>query len=203
MTDSFLTIKDRAEGLYKEKGSKFIAFAFPVNNREEIKVKLELLKSEFFDARHICYAWNLGPTGEHFRVNDDGEPSGSAGKPILGQINSFGLTNVLVAVIRYFGGTKLGVSGLIQAYKTSAADALNHSEIISITLTKPIKIICEYSLIDSVNRFIKENNLNILKQNYGLDIKTEIEVRLKDYEAILKKLNAIFGLKIELINNEF
>jgi uncharacterized YigZ family protein len=137
-SDTYLTISNVAEGLFKDKGSRFISFAFPVSSEKEIKPHLEKIKNEYHDARHHCFAYMLGKDRTTFRSFDDGEPSGTAGKPILGQIQSKGLTNILIVVIRYFGGTLLGTSGLINAYRTSAADAINHSQII----TKTIKCSC-------------------------------------------------------------
>ncbi|HYW95669.1 MAG TPA: YigZ family protein, partial [Bacteroidales bacterium] len=128
--DNYLTIKQRGEGLYKEKGSKFIGFALPVESEDHIKGELESIRKNFHDARHHCYAWRLGPDMELYRANDDGEPGNSAGKPILGQIESRKLTNVLVVVVRYFGGTLLGVGGLINAYRTAASEALDRSVIV-------------------------------------------------------------------------
>ena len=134
MEDFYKTIAVPAEGLYKEKGSKFISFAYPVQTEEQIKGIVAELKDKFYDARHHCYAWMLGAGKKNFRANDDGEPSSTAGRPILGQIQSNDLTNILIVVVRYFGGTKLGVSGLIHAYREAAADALNHAEIIEKTV---------------------------------------------------------------------
>ena len=130
MSDSYLTIADPTEGLFKDKGSKFLAYAYPVDNEDEIKELVQHLKKEHYSARHHCYAWRLGADKTHFRANDDGEPSSTAGKPILGQIQRLDLTNILIVVVRYFGGTLLGVSGLINAYREAAVDALEHAEIV-------------------------------------------------------------------------
>lgn len=164
--DTFLTIATPSEGLYKELGSKFLAFAYPVNNEEDIKNHIENLKKKYYDARHHCYAYTLGKNKEVFRANDDGEPSSSAGKPILGQIYSFDVTNILIVVVRYFGGKKLGVGGLITAYKEAASDALKNAKIIPFIMKKDIKVSCDFSDIELVMRLVKNYDLEVLEQNY-------------------------------------
>jgi len=160
--DTYKTITTTCTGLYKEKGSKFIAIAIPVLTEESVKQKLEELRKEYYDARHHCYAYVLGPDKSAWRTNDDGEPSGTAGKPIHGQILSFDLTNILIVVVRYFGGTKLGVSGLITAYKTAAKDALSQAEIIEKTVNEIYKLEFPYQVMNDVMRIIKEENLHII-----------------------------------------
>lgn len=164
--DTYKTITQTSSGLYKEKGSKFIAMAYPVSNEEAVKQILVELKKEHFNARHHCYAYVLGPDKSAWRVNDDGEPSGTAGRPIHGQIQSFDLTNILIVVVRYFGGTKLGVSGLITAYKTAAKDALSHAEIIEKTVNEVYKLEFPYEEMNDVMRIIKEENLQIIDNQY-------------------------------------
>ena len=164
--DTYKTITQTSSGLYKEKGSKFIAMAYPVSNEEAVKQILVELKKEHFNARHHCYAYVLGPDKSAWRVNDDGEPSGTAGRPIHGQIQSFDLTNILIVVIRYFGGTKLGVSGLITAYKTAAKDALSQAEIIEKTVNEVYKLEFPYEEMNDVMRIIKEENLQIIDNQY-------------------------------------
>jgi uncharacterized YigZ family protein len=153
--DFYLTVAKDSEGFYKEKGSKFLAFAYPVSNEEEIKEKLEALRKQFYDARHFCYGYIFGLAAEHYRANDDGEPNHSAGDPILGQIKSNELTNTLVVVVRYFGGTKLGVGGLITAYKTAAAEALAQNEIIEKPITKSFTLMFPYEEMNEVQRLAK------------------------------------------------
>lgn len=166
MQDSFLTIKTKSESIYKEKGSKFIGIAVPVGNEEEVKTHLEALRKTYYDARHHCYAYILGQTGEKSRANDDGEPNHSAGDPILGQIRSKNLTNTLVVVVRYFGGTKLGVSGLINAYKTAAEEAISFNKIVEESITDTIEFAFEYSQMNGVMKLIKAFDIKILAQGY-------------------------------------
>ncbi|MDX5348774.1 MAG: YigZ family protein [Hymenobacteraceae bacterium] len=191
--DLFYTIAGPAEGLYKEKGSKFLAFAYPVRSEDEIKEQIAALKKEYYDARHHCYAYLLGADKAAYRANDDGEPNHSAGDPILGQIRSAGLTNVLVVVVRYFGGTKLGVGGLITAYKTAAADALAHAEVVQQYETDILKINFAYEQMNEVMSLIKEYDLNMLHQDFGLDCTIQLEAR--------KKLTPVLSEKLEKIDN--
>lgn len=196
--DTYRTItKPSPETLYREKGSRFLGFAFPVTNEEQIKEHLEALKKEHHSARHWCYAWQLGKGYEHYRANDDGEPSNSAGMPIYGQIQAFDLTNVLVVSVRYFGGTKLGVGGLIQAYKTSAQLALEASNIVERTIDVPFRLKFDYPEMDIVMRTIKEKDLKITDQNLGLDAEIDIAVRKKDAEKIFKLFESIYKVEIK------
>ena len=166
MSDTYLTIQDKSEGIYTEKRSKFLAFAHPVETIEEIKDLLTDYKKKYYDARHVCYAYMLGPERADFRANDDGEPSSTAGKPILGQINSRELTNILVVVIRYFGGVKLGTSGLIVAYREAAAEALSAATVIEKTIEETVTFTFPYVMMNSVMRVVKELNPRIVEQKY-------------------------------------
>jgi uncharacterized YigZ family protein len=194
--DAFLTLSRESSGLYKEKGSKFYYFAFPVENEEEIKNALGSLRKTYFDATHHCYAWALGNKGTHFRANDDGEPNHSAGDPILGQIRSNQLTNVLIVVIRYFGGTKLGVSGLIHAYKSSAALAIEENQIIEKQVMRNLWIRFGYTEMNNVMKIIKAENLEIRHQELALDCIFQVEMREGILDRVTEKLNEIEGLVI-------
>jgi len=165
----FLTISSSSEGLYKAKGSKFLAFAFPVSSEEEVKEKLDFLRKKYFDARHHCYAYRLGANGERYRANDDGEPANSAGKPVLGQLVARNLTNVLVVVVRYFGGILLGVGGLAQAYKQAAADALDHAEIITGAVTETWLLTFAYADMNLVLKVLKDMNLKYDHPDFNLN----------------------------------
>ena len=166
MSDTYLTIQDKSEGIYTEKRSKFLAFAHPVETIDEIKDLLTDYKKKYYDARHVCYAYMLGPERADFRANDDGEPSSTAGKPILGQINSRELTNILVVVIRYFGGVKLGTSGLIVAYREAATEALSAAMVIEKTIEETVTFTFPYVMMNSVMRVVKELNPRIVEQKY-------------------------------------
>lgn len=195
--DAFLTVSQKSSGLYKDKGSKFLYFSFPVETEEEIKSELASLRKIYFDATHHCYAWVLGHNGTQFRANDDGEPNHSAGDPILGQIRSHQLTNVLIVVVRYFGGTKLGVSGLIQAYKTSAALAIEENEIIEKRVMEEIIIQFGYPQMNEVMKIVKAENLNIKSQELGLDCLLKLELRMGILDQVTEKLKDIEGVKIK------
>lgn len=189
--DTYQTISAKSEGLYKEKGSKFIALAYPVTSEDEVKEILASLRKEYHDARHHCYSYVIGFKGEHWRANDDGEPSGTAGRPIYGQIQSFNLTNVLIVVIRYFGGTKLGVSGLINAYKTSAADALEQSKIVVKTINDIYRISFGYLAMNDIMKLVKEENLNIMEQNFDTSCFVTVGVRQSKTQTVLGKIEKI------------
>ncbi len=191
MQDSYLTISKTSEGLYKEKGSKFLAFAIPITSETQIKSRLESLRKKYYDARHHCYAYVYGNSGEHHRANDDGEPNHSAGDPILGQIKSLELTNTLVVVIRYFGGTKLGVSGLINAYKTAASEALNNNEIIKHQITEIRQFRFPYSEMNSVMKLVKDFDLNILDQGFDGESTLKVEVVVSKTEGLEKKVKLL------------
>lgn len=195
--DTFKTLVNPGEEtLFKEKGSKFYGYAFPVKDEETIKDTLEEIKARHHSARHWCYAWQLGTEKTRYRANDDGEPSNSAGMPIYGQIQSFELTNVLVIVVRYFGGTKLGVGGLIQAYKTSAQLALEASEIIEKTIDTHFLIEFEYKDMSHVMRVIKEKNLNLLHQEMGMSCRLEISVRKSEANLVIPAFEPYYEVKV-------
>lgn len=194
--DTYLTLKEDSEGLYKEKGSKFLAFAYPVRNEAEIKDKLDQLRKKYYDARHHCYAYILGKDQSIFRANDDGEPNHSAGDPILGQIRSHQLCNVLIVVVRYFGGTKLGVGGLIHAYKTAASDAIANNEIITAVLHERVKLDFEYLNMNEVMKLIKDYELQIVEQQFDNQCQIILEVRQKLLEEITNKISDLNGVKI-------
>lgn len=187
-SDEFQTIEGLAEGIYKEKGSKFLAFAHPVTNTDEIKEIVDGYKKEYFDARHCCYAWKLGLDENNFRANDDGEPSGTAGKPIYGQILSNELTNILVVVIRYFGGIKLGTSGLIYAYKTATADALANAKVIVKTVDVNIEARFAYEAMNDVMRVIKEENPKVLNQDFNLMCSITMTQRKNNADKLIERL---------------
>ncbi len=200
--DEYYTLSKPSEGIFKDKGSKFIAKAFPVFSETEIKAIQEQLRSEYHDARHHCYAYMLGADKKVFRANDDGEPSSTAGKPILGQIKSFDLTNVLIVVIRYFGGTKLGVSGLIHAYKTAAEEALKSAVIIKRTLHDFYVLKFDYTAMNTIMRILKEENIEQLDQKFDLTCSVTINFRKADTERVLSKFERIENLKIEFIETK-
>ncbi len=195
--DTYKTItKASEEVLFKDRNSKFFGYAFPVKHEEEIKQHLEELKKKHHSARHWCYAWQLGKDNFQFRANDDGEPSNSAGMPIYGQIQSFDVTDTLIVVVRYFGGVKLGVGGLIHAYRTAAQMALEASNIVTRTIDKRFEIAFDYPEMNKVMRVIKENNLNVMDQILELDCRVIISVRKKEAERIYDKFDATYKVKI-------
>lgn len=198
--DNYYEIKAASEGLYKDKGSKFIARAFPVFHEEEIKLILEQLRKEYYDARHHCYAYILNPDKSAYRTNDDGEPSGSAGKPIYGQLLSHDLTNILVVVIRYFGGTKLGIPGLINAYKSATKDAIDNGFIVKKTVLDVYSLKFEYPLMNTIMRFIKDEDLEQLKNVFEISCYMEIAVRKSESERISELMNNIYGLEVKYLN---
>lgn len=189
--DTYQTISGKSEGIYKEKGSKFIALAYPVTSEDEVKEILTSLRKEYHDARHHCYSYIIGFKGEHWRANDDGEPSGTAGRPIHGQIQSFCITNTLIVVIRYFGGTKLGVSGLINAYKTAAADALDHAQVIVNTVKDIYKITFGYLAMNDIMKLVKEENLSLMEQNFDTSCFITVGIRQSRTESVLGKIEKI------------
>ena len=198
--DSYKTIKKASkEGLFKDRGSKFYGYAFPVTNEEEIKEKIELLKKQHYNARHWCYAWQLGKKYDHYRANDDGEPSNSAGMPIYGQLQSFNVTNILVVVVRYFGGTKLGVGGLIKAYKNGAKLALENSIIIHKTIDEVFLIKFEYPEMNTIMRIIKDENISIINQKMELDCQFIISIRKKEAIRIFKIFENTYKVSIKVV----
>jgi uncharacterized YigZ family protein len=198
--DSYKTIKQASkEGLFKDRGSKFYGYAFPISNEEEIKEKIELLKKQHYNARHWCYAWQLGNNYDHYRTNDDGEPSNSAGMPIYGQLQSFNVTNVLVVVVRYFGGTKLGVGGLIKAYKNGAKLALENSNIIDKTINEEFLIKFEYPEMNTVMRIIKDEKISIINQKLELNCEFIISIRKKEAEKVFEIFDNTYKVAIKII----
>ena len=192
-TDSYKTIdRPTEEILFKEKNSKFYGYAFPINSEEEVKTLIEPLRKKHFNAVHFCYAFQTGTNPIYFRANDDGEPSNSAGMPIYGQIQSFGVTNILVVIVRYFGGTKLGVGGLISAYRTAALMTLEISPIITKTINVHYLISFDYKNINKVMRVIKEKNIEIVAQKMELNCEIEIATRQKNAESIFNTFNSMF-----------
>ncbi len=194
MIFSYRTIKSPSEGIHKEKGSKFLGFAFPVESEEEVKQKISELKKKYFDARHHCYAYVLGADKTRFRAVDDGEPNHSAGDPILGQLRSKELTNVLIVVVRYFGGVKLGVGGLIAAYKAAAESTLNNAGIIGKEILRSYTIWYPYISSPDVMKLVKEFELEIQSQSFASECKMEIEISLrreKNFEDKVQLLNAL------------
>ena len=197
MSDSYLTIATSSEGQITEKRSKFLAFAFPVSTVDEVKGLVDVYAKKYYDARHVCYAYMLGAARQVFRANDNGEPSGTAGKPILGQINSNELTDILIIVVRYFGGVKLGTSGLIQAYKAAAAEAIAAAEIVERTVDEHIRIHFEYVLMNAVMRVVKEIEPTILKQTFDNDCMMELSIRASQMPLLRQRLENIEGLRID------
>ena len=191
--DSYRSIASRAEGLFKDNGSRFIALAYPVETETEIKEIISSLKKEYHDARHHCYAYRLGYRGDIFRANDDGEPSSSAGRPILGQIDANGLSDILVVVVRYFGGIKLGIPGLIRAYKTSTADAISNARIIEKTASRRFRLSFGYLSMNDVMKMTKELGLVPDRQDFGMECTMEVSVRLSLTEKFLEMCSKIEG----------
>ncbi|MCA1965785.1 MAG: YigZ family protein [Flavobacterium sp.] len=195
--DTYKTIATASEEvLYKEKNSKFFGYAFPVTTEDEIKEILERLRKEHFSARHWCYAYQIGTEKIQYRANDDGEPNNSAGMPIYGQIQSFDVTNVVIVVVRYFGGVKLGVGGLISAYKTAAQMALENSEIVERTIDKHFTISFGYAHMNKVMRIIKEKNLQIVSQKMEMDCEIEISIRKKNVQNLLDTFENLYEIKL-------
>ncbi|GCC50142.1 YigZ family protein [Chryseotalea sanaruensis] len=198
MTTSYRTVISKSAGQYKEKGSKFLAFCYPVANEEEVSGHLASLRKEYYDARHYCYAWVLGVDQLRHRANDDGEPNHSAGDPILGQIRSKDLTNTLIVVVRYFGGVKLGVGGLISAYKLAAEDALNNAIIEEKTVTATIKLYFPYESTSEIMRIIKEFDLKILEQTFDEACYLLLEGSVIDIPQALERFELLKKLGVKL-----
>lgn len=197
--DRYKVVTTVGEGLYKEKGSKFYAFCYPVITEEEVKTIMSDVKKKFFDARHHCYAFMIGPNKSCYRSSDDGEPSGTAGKPILNQILSKYVTNVLVVVVRYFGGVKLGVPGLINAYKTAAREALDNATVIEKTVDDVYSLEFDYPLMNEVMRVLKEENLEQQNPKFEMRCYLEISIRKGDSERIVDKLKHLYGLDLKYL----
>lgn len=197
MPDSFKTIAFIAEGTYSEKRSKFLAFAIPVTTVDEVKQYVAEYQKRYYDARHACYAYMLGAERTEFRANDNGEPSGTAGKPILGQINSYGLTNILIIVVRYFGGIKLGTSGLIVAYRQAAIEALENAQIIEKTVDDDITFTYEFPMMNAVMKIVKDLNPQIIAQGYDTDCTMTLRIRRGLMPQLRERLMKVDTLTIK------
>jgi len=197
MGDTYLTLAGESEGLYKEKMSRFISFAYPVSDKEAIKVHLDRIQKEYYDARHVCYAYMLGHDRNEFRANDNGEPSGSAGKPILGQINSFGLTDVLIVIVRYFGGVKLGTGGLAVAYRESAKEAILNNQIIEKRVGVMFRICFEYPYLNDVMRIVKEENPEVISQSFELNCEMKLSIRQSLADKLRSRLLQVETIRLE------
>lgn len=196
MNDTYKTISSDSKGQFKDRGSRFIALSFPVISEDEIKEKIALLRKEYHDARHHCFAWRLGADMKRYRVNDDGEPSGSAGRPIYGQIQKWELTDILVVVIRYFGGTLLGVGGLITAYKNATVEALTNADIIEKRLEKKIELQFPYEAMNGVMKIIKEFDLSFEDQHFDLNCTLQLRVWIRHIQEVSLRFSKIEGCKI-------
>jgi len=195
MTDTYRTIAKPNKGEpFKDRNSKFIGFAFPITNEDEVKIHLDQLKKEHHNARHWCYAYQIGTEIKAFRVNDDGEPNNSAGMPIYGQIQSFNLTNILVVVIRYYGGVKLGVSGLINAYRKGAELVLNTSFIEDKTINRNFQLRFDYKYLSKVLRILKENEVEVIKRILEMDCLLELSVRKSNYQMVVDLFSNFYGV---------
>lgn len=200
-TDSFLTLEKPSVGLYKDKGSRFHSFAFPVRDESQIHEILDKLHKEYHDARHHCYAWKLGMDMDHFRSHDDGEPTNSAGKPIFGQILAFQLTNVLIVVVRYFGGTLLGVGGLMQAYKSASMDALNNARIIKQYIYSTYKLNFKYTDMNLVMKVIKDMDLEQWGQKFELECELMLKLRVSKEQELLDAFRLNSSVKMGKIDS--
>lgn len=200
--DTFKTITDRAEGYYTEKRSKFISYAVPVRSVEEVKEELAKYRKEYYDARHVCWAYMLGPDRKTFRANDDGEPSSTAGKPILGQINSNELTDILILVIRYFGGIELGTSGLIVAYRTAAAEAIAAATIEERTVDEDITVVFEYPYLNSIMRIVKEDAPAVIAQKFDMDCEMTLRIRKGEAERLKNRLAKVETAYLKELDDE-
>ena len=197
--DSYKSISSESRGLFKDNGSRFIAHAYPVETEEEVKEIVAALKKEYYDARHHVYAYRLGYMGDKFRANDDGEPSGSSGRPVLGQIDSCGLSDILVVVVRYFGGIKLGIPGLIRAYKTSTADALANAEIVEKIASKLYSVHFGYMNMNSVMKVFKDMDLVQKNQSFDMECSMDTSVRLSLVDTFLERMADVEGCRVEEI----
>ena len=198
--DTYKTISEPAQAVYTEKRSKFIAFALPVCSQDEVRQCLASYEQQYFDARHVCYAYVLGPDGSVFRVNDNGEPSGTAGKPILGQIRSYGLTNVLVLVVRYFGGVKLGTGGLFTAYKTAANQALANAKVIEKTVDALVSVSVHYTFLSDLMRIIKEEKAELVDSSFDLECRITVRIRQSLLLRLTERLGSVRTLTVLDIN---
>lgn len=200
--DSYKTIARPAETTYRQLSSKFLVYAYPVESEAEIKEHLDVLRKRWFDATHHCYAWRLGPHGEQFRANDDGEPSSTAGKPILGQLLSQEITNCLVVVVRYFGGTKLGVPGLIAAYKESTAQVLAECEIVERTVDITVKVSFSYIAMNDVMRIVKEMQPRVVDQQFDNLCTMTLTIRESESAQLVGRLEKVEGAIVECSEKE-
>ena len=196
MDDTYRTIRDLSEGYYTEKRSRFLSFALPVRTPDEVKTQLDIYRKKYYDARHVCWAYMLGPDRTTFRANDDGEPSSTAGKPILGQINSHNLTDILIIVVRYFGGIELGTGGLIVAYRTAAAEAISVAHIEERTVDDVITITFDYPHLNSVMRIVKEDKPDILSQSFELTCEMMLRIRRSRMDTLKNRLLKVDTLRI-------
>ncbi len=197
--DTYTTLEGPSQGSYKEKGSRFLAFAYPVSSSEEAQDTLLALRRQYHDARHHCYAYRLGHDGSQYKLSDDGEPSGTAGKPIHGQLLSFNLTQVLVVVIRYFGGVKLGTGGLITAYKTAARDALEQAKLKTCIITSMMRIRYPFARTSEVMRILKEMEVRIGSSQYADDCLVEVEIRRRDLATLKSRLDLLYDVQVETV----
>lgn len=200
--DTYNTLNSTSTGIYKDKGSKFHSFAYPVKSENEIKLIIDNLKHEYYDARHHCYAYVLGYDKSAWRANDDGEPSGTAGKPIYNVIQSHNLTNVLIVVVRYFGGIKLGVPGLINAYKQAAKDAVNNSVIVEKIIFEQYRITFPYELINEVMKITKEFGVQIIDMKVDNDAELVCKIRRNDAQKLIAKCKSLYRIHIIYITTE-
>lgn len=199
ISDTYRSVAGKGNGIFKDNGSRFLAFAYPVETEEEVKAIVDSLKKEYHDARHHCFAYRLGSRGERFRANDDGEPSSSAGRPILGQIDSAGLSDVLVVVVRYFGGIKLGIPGLIRAYRTAAADALTEAGSCEKISTRQYRILFDYLSMNDVMKAVKDLSLPVLCQDFSQECRMMVKVRLSLEPQFRERLANISSCELEEI----
>jgi uncharacterized YigZ family protein len=197
--DTYQTIAKTSEGIFRDKGSKFIAYAYPIKSEAEVKEIIARLRSEHAKARHFCWALRLTPDRSIFKLNDDGEPSGTAGRPILNTLLSADITNVLVVVVRYFGGTLLGVPGLINAYKTATVEAIKENEIITKTVNDIYEINFDYLTMNQIMRIVKDENLTVISQEFDINCLIKFEVRKSNLNAVLGKLEKIDGIELKYL----
>ncbi|MFH1119773.1 MAG: YigZ family protein [Bacteroidota bacterium] len=200
--DTYRTITTRSTGLYKEKGSKFIGIALPVSDESEVKFSLDQIRKDYYDARHHCFAYVLGFDKSSFRMNDDGEPSGTAGRPIHGQIQSNDLTNVLIVVVRYFGGIKLGVSGLINAYKSASMDALAQAEIVEKTVNEIYELRFNYDSMNDIMKIVKDDGLQLLSTQFDMECNLIYKIRKREADRVNEKFRKTYGSKLIYIKSE-